>query len=261
MFDPLKNSISVKDLTVVYHEKPVIWDLDLQIPAQTICGIIGPNGSGKTTLLKSILGIIKPITGSVKIFDQSFDKKIHNIAYVPQRSGVDWTFPVSVYDVVMMGRYRHIPWLRKPSHHDIDIVHWALDKVQMTPYAQRHISQLSGGQQQRVFLARALAQESDIFMLDEPFAGIDSLTERLILKLLQQLRDQGKTMVVVHHDLLTVQEYFDWTLMMNIKHIACGPTKETVTPENLQKTYKADHQFGQKNDDKAKNLGHFHDSV
>lgn len=237
MFDSSKYIVQVKDLTVVYHEKPVIWDLDVQIPTASMCGIIGPNGSGKTTLLKSILGIIKPITGSIKICNEPFNQKIHNIAYVPQRNSVDWTFPVSVFDVVMMGRYQNLSWFAKPSPKDIEIVAWALDQVQMTPYADRHISQLSGGQQQRIFLARALAQQSDIFMLDEPFAGIDMVTEKLILRLLQQLRDQGKTIIVVHHDITTVQQYFDWTFMMNVRHIACGPTMSTVTPINLEKTF------------------------
>src|SRR3990167_7170068 len=154
--------ISIKDLTVVYHEKPVIWDLDLQIPAQSMCGIIGPNGSGKTTLLKSILGIITPITGTIKIFDQPYNKKKHSIAYVPQRNSVDWTFPVSVFDVVMMGRYAKLSWWQRPSKLDFEIARWAMDQVLMTPYKDRHISELSGGQQQRVFLARALAQQTSI---------------------------------------------------------------------------------------------------
>lgn len=236
-----RNIISVKDLTVVYHEKPVIWDLNLQIPQGSMCGIVGPNGSGKTTLLRSILGIITPITGTIKIFDEPFNKKNHNIAYVPQRNSVDWTFPVSVHDVVMMGRYDKLSWWQRPTQKDFEIVTWALEQVLMTPYQDRHISELSGGQQQRVFLARALAQQADIFMLDEPFAGIDMVTEQLILKLLKTLQSQGKTIIVVHHDLATVQQYFDWTFLMNVKHIACGPTMQTLTPMNIQKTFRATH--------------------
>lgn len=243
MLDPLNIIISIKDLTVVYHEKPVICDLNFQIPAQTMCGIVGPNGSGKTTLLKSILGIIKPITGSIKIFDQPYDKNKHAIAYVPQRNSVDWTFPISVHDVVMMGRYGHLSWWQRPTKNDFEIVAWALEQVQMTTYKDRHISQLSGGQQQRVFLARALAQQADIFILDEPFAGIDMTTEALILKLLQQLQSQGKTIMVVHHDVTTVLQYFDWTLLMNVKHIACGPTMQTLTELNLHKTFKTTQAF------------------
>ncbi len=236
-----KSIITVKDLTVVYHEKPVIWDLDLQIPQGSMCCIVGPNGSGKTTLLKSILGIIKPITGSIKIFDKPFHKSQHKIAYVPQKNSVDWTFPVSVHDVIMMGRYGALSWWQRPTKKDFEIVAWALDQVLMSPFKNRQISQLSGGQQQRVFLARALAQQTDIFMLDEPFAGIDMITEQLILKLLQKLQSQGKTIIVVHHDLTTVQQYFDWTFLMNIKHIACGPTAEILTQFNIAKTFKVTH--------------------
>lgn len=243
MHQQFKIIISVKDLTVVYDEKPVLWDLDVQIPVGSMCCIVGPNGSGKTTLLKSILGIIKPITGTIKIFDQPFDKKKHKIAYVPQRNSVDWTFPVSVSDVVMMGRYGQLYWWQRPSTKDFEIVDWALEQVLMTPYKNRHISQLSGGQQQRIFLARALAQKSDIFILDEPFVGIDMMTETLILNLLQKLQEAGKTIIVVHHDIATVKRYFDWTFLMNVKHIACGPTAQTLTPLNLQKTFHSSQVF------------------
>jgi manganese/zinc/iron transport system ATP- binding protein len=237
------NIIYVKDLTVVYHEKPVIWDLDAHIPQASMCAILGPNGGGKTTFLKSMLGIIKPVTGSFKIFDEPLNLNKHKIAYVPQRNSVDWTFPVSVHDVVMMGRYAYLSWWQRPTVKDFEIVSWALNQVLMEPYKNRHISQLSGGQQQRVFLARALAQQADIFMLDEPFAGIDIITEQLILKLLKQLQAEGKTIIVVHHDVHTVQQYFDWTLLMNVKHIACGPTKQTLNPLNLQKTFQTSQSF------------------
>lgn len=233
--------ISVKDLTVIYHKKPVIWDLDLHIPQASMCGIVGPNGSGKTTLLKSILGIIKPITGTITIFNEPLNIHKHKIAYVPQKNSVDWTFPVSVHDVVMMGRYGTLSWWQRPTKKDFEITAWALEQVLMTPLQNQHIGQLSGGQQQRVFLARALAQQADIFMLDEPFTGIDMITEQLILKLLQTLQNQGKTIVVVHHDLATVQQYFDWTFLMNVKHIACGPTMQTLTPNNVAKTFRATH--------------------
>lgn len=231
------HAIIVKDLTVVYQEKPVIWDLDLFVPHQTILGIVGPNGSGKTTLLKSILGIIEPITGSIKIDGLPFGQTTQTIAYVPQKNSVDWTFPVSVYDVVMMGRYKNLKWYQRPTKSDIEIVLWSLEQVQMTNYTHRHINQLSGGQQQRVFVARALAQQANILILDEPFNGIDSVTQQLILKLLHKLRDEGKTIIVVHHDLATVQEYFDWTFLMNVKHIALGPTASVLTKENIQKTF------------------------
>lgn len=246
MFDPKDNAIAVKDLTVAYHEKPVIWDLDFFVPQGTLLGIIGPNGSGKTTFLKSILGIIQPATGSIKIFGQPYSRTTHNIAYVPQKSSVDWSFPTDVFDVVLMGRYGHLSLCGRPTQKDHEIAHHALRMVNMEQFATRHISQLSGGQQQRVFLARALAQQADIFILDEPFAGIDIVTEQIILKLLQQLRDQGKTIMVVHHDITTVKKYFDWTFLMNIKHIALGPTEAVLTPENIANTFQAHNFF---NDD------------
>lgn len=229
-------AITIKDLTVVYEEKPVIWDLDLLIPQQIMLGIVGPNGSGKTTLLKSILGIIKPIAGSIKI-NQTTQTTTDYIAYVPQKNSVDWTFPVSVHDVVMMGRYNHISWYQRPTQNELDIVNWALEQVQMTNFAHRHISELSGGQQQRVFLARALAQQTNILILDEPFNGIDTFTEHLILKVLQTLKNQGKTIIVVHHDLTTVKQYFDWTFLMNVRHVALGLTDQVLTPENITKTF------------------------
>jgi manganese/zinc/iron transport system ATP- binding protein len=230
-------AITIKDLTVIYQEKPAIWDLDLNIPRQTMLGIVGPNGSGKTTLLKSILGIIKPITGSIKIYDSMQRETTEVIAYVPQKNSVDWTFPVSVHDVVMMGRYNHIRWYQRPTQHDLDMVAWALKQVQMTNYVDHHISQLSGGQQQRVFLARALAQKSNFLILDEPFNGIDTFTQHLILQVLQSLKNQGKTVIVVHHDLATVREYFDWTFLMNVRHIALGKTDQVLTQDNIQKTF------------------------
>lgn len=234
-----KHIISVKDLTVAYQERPVIWDLDFYAPAQTLLGIIGPNGSGKTTLLKSILGIIKPTTGNIKIQGQTYDRFKHNIAYVPQKNSVDWNFPTDVFDVVLMGRYKHLSWFSRPSKKDQEIAWQALEMVQMHNFAHRHISQLSGGQQQRVFLARALAQQANIFILDEPFVGIDIVTEHLILQLLQKLRSEGKTILVVHHDLSTVKKYFDWTFLMNVKHIANGPTHDVLTHQNITQTFGA----------------------
>ncbi|MBP9765183.1 metal ABC transporter ATP-binding protein [Candidatus Babeliales bacterium] len=234
--------INVKDLTVVYDEKPVLWDLDLQVPAQTMLGIVGPNGSGKTTLLKSILGIIKPITGTISI--QNNPSQGHaNIAYVPQKNTVDWTFPISVQDVVMMGRYHYLSWYQKPSKQDYEITQWALQQVHMHDLAHRHINELSGGQQQRVFVARALAQQAHILILDEPFNSIDMVTQQIILQLLNQLKQQGTTILVVHHDLNTVQNYFEWTFLMNIKHIALGPTQQVLTPDNIIKTFNTPFHF------------------
>lgn len=237
MLNTIKPAITIKDLTVVYNSKPVIWDLDLIIPQQTILGIIGPNGSGKTTLLKSIVNIIEPIAGTILIHENQQTQKKQSIAYVPQKNSVDWTFPINVYDVVMMARLAHLSWYQRPQKNDYDIVNWALEKVGMQNFKDRHISKLSGGQQQRVFIARALAQEADILILDEPFNGIDITTEQLILDLLHQLKKSGKTIVVVHHDLTTAQQYFDWTFLMNIKHIVLGPTNIVLTKENIEKTF------------------------
>lgn len=230
-------AISIKDLTVVYNAKPVIWDLDLIVPQKTILGVIGPNGSGKTTLLKSIVNIIEPIAGTISIHANPITKKAQTIAYVPQKNSVDWTFPINVYDVVMMARSANRSWYQRMESYDHEIVKWALEKVGMTDFKDRHISKLSGGQQQRVFIARALAQQADILILDEPFNGIDITTEQLILDLLHQLKNSGKTILVVHHDLTTVQKYFDWTFLMNIKHIALGPTNTVLTQENIEKTF------------------------
>ncbi len=239
MFNQIIPAITIKDLTVVYNSKPVIWDLDLTVPQKTILGIIGPNGSGKTTLLKSIVKIIEPIAGTISIHPNPITQKPQVIAYVPQKNSVDWTFPINVYDVVMMARLPHLKWYQRPQPTDHEIVTWALDKVGMINFKDRHISKLSGGQQQRVFIARALAQQADILILDEPFNGIDITTEELILNLLHQLKNSGKSIIVVHHDLMTVQKYFDWTFLMNVKHIALGPTNIVLTQENIEKTFQA----------------------
>lgn len=237
MSEQLIPAITIKDLTVVYNSKPVIWDLDLIIPQNVMLGIIGPNGSGKTTLLKTILKNITPITGTIKVTKNNLTDKDQCIAYVPQKNSIDWTFPINVYDVVMMARNIKLYWYQKPTKQDHEIVSWALEQVNMSNLQERHISQLSGGQQQRVFVARALAQQADILILDEPFSGIDVTTEQLILSVLQKLRDSGKTIIIVHHDLSTVQKYFDWTFLMNVKHIAVGPTSEVLTTENIIKTF------------------------
>jgi len=239
MSDQLLSAITIKDLTVVYNSNPVIWDLDLIVPQATFLGIIGPNGSGKTTLLKTILGNIKPIAGTITIHNNPTTNQHQTIAYVPQKNSVDWTFPINVYDVVMMARTTKLYWYQQAQKEDQAIVDWALEQVNMLNFKNRHISELSGGQQQRVFLARALAQQADILILDEPFNGIDLATEQLILSVLTKLKNSGKTVIVVHHDLHTVQKYFDWTFLMNVRHIALGPTKTVLTPENIKKTFQA----------------------
>ena len=197
--------LEIHDLTVAYHKKPVLYGIDLEVPAGNLVGILGPNGAGKSTLIKSIMGLIPQSSGWVKIFGKSYKKNAKRVGYVPQRESVDWDFPVNVMDVVLMGRFGNIGLFRRPSRKDREIAMACLEKVNMAPYAQRQISNLSGGQQQRVFLARALAKESDIYFLDEPFSGVDAATESAIIKILMELRDRGKTLIVVHHDLTTAK--------------------------------------------------------
>ena len=225
------------DLTVAYQEKPVLWDVDLDVPPGVLLSIVGPNGAGKTTLIKAILGLVRPAAGNVLIYDKPYAAQRRIVGYVPQRGTVDWDFPTNVLDVVMMGRYGALGWIRRPGRQEREQAMSALEKVGMEGYATRQISQLSGGQQQRVFLARALVQDSTVYLMDEPFQGVDATTERAIVDLLQELRANGKTVVVVHHDLQTVTDYFDWVMLLNIRRIASGPVEETFTPENLRETY------------------------
>lgn len=230
-------AIEVNDLTVAYLEKPVLWDVDLEVPGGTLMAIIGPNGAGKTTMLKAMMGLIQPAAGQVLIYGKPYREQRRLVGYVPQRGSVDWDFPTSVLDVVMMGRYGALGWIRRPGKKERELALQALEKVGMQDFAHRQISQLSGGQQQRVFLARALVQDAQIYLMDEPFQGVDAVTERAIVTLLQELRMAGKTVVVVHHDLQTVPEYFDWAALLNIRRIASGPVSEVFTEENLRQTY------------------------
>ncbi|MDT3764810.1 metal ABC transporter ATP-binding protein [Priestia filamentosa] len=229
--------IRVDNLTVAYHKKPVLQNVSFSIPEGKLIGIIGPNGAGKSTLIKAILGLIPKASGHVSIYDKPYEKQRSLVGYVPQRGSVDWDFPTNALDVVLMGRYRHIGWLKYPSKKDKQFAMECLNKVGMSAFAGRQISQLSGGQQQRVFLARALAQDAKVYFMDEPFVGVDAATEKAIITLLDELKKQGKTVLVVHHDLQTVQEYFDWVFLLNMRKIAIGPTEEVFTFDNLQTTY------------------------
>ncbi len=201
--------------------------------------IVGPNGAGKSTLIKAMLDLIKPISGNVLFNGASYKSQRKHIGYVPQSESVDWDFPADALDVVMMGRYGELGWLKRPKAKDKELAMEALEKLGMGEYADRQISQLSGGQQQRVFLARALVQEADIYFMDEPLKGVDAKTEGAIIELLKELRDQGKTLIVVHHDLQTVEEYFDWVVLLNTQIIASGPVEEAFTDENIRKTYRS----------------------
>jgi manganese/zinc/iron transport system ATP- binding protein len=230
-------AIEVNDLTVAYREKPVLWDVDLQVPAGVLMAIVGPNGAGKSTLIKAALGLVRAAAGQVLVHGRPYAEQRKLVAYVPQRGSVDWDFPTSVLDVVMMGCYGALGWLRRPGRKQRESAMAALAQVGMQDFGERQISQLSGGQQQRVFLARALVQDARLYLMDEPFQGVDAKTERAIVTVLQQLREEGKTVVVVHHDLETVSEYFDQVLLLNVRRIASGPVDEVFTEENLRLTY------------------------
>lgn len=229
--------LEVRDLTVAYHRRPVVQSVNLSLPEGHLVGVVGPNGAGKSTLLKAILGLVPAAAGEVSIFGRPYAERRSLVGYVPQRGSVDWDFPTDALDVVLMGRYGHLGWLRRPGAKDRDLAMECLRQVGMADFATRQISQLSGGQQQRVFLARALAQDARLYFMDEPFAGVDAATEKAIIALLGELKERGKTVVVVHHDLQTVREYFDWLVLLNMRVIAAGPTEGVFTVDNLQKAY------------------------
>jgi manganese/zinc/iron transport system ATP- binding protein len=234
-----KPALEINDLTVAYKFKPVLWDIDLDVPQGVMMAIVGPNGAGKSTLIKSILEIVKPIAGSVKILGQSYRNVRSEVGYVPQKGSVDWDFPTTVKDVVLMGTYGNLGWIRRPGKLQKNEAEKAIEKVGLSDFAHRQISQLSGGQQQRVFLARALVQDASIYFMDEPFQGVDATTEKAIINILKELRQRGKTVIVVHHDLQTVTDYFDWVTLLNVKKIASGPCAEIFNEENLELTYGA----------------------
>ncbi|WP_425618658.1 metal ABC transporter ATP-binding protein [Anatilimnocola sp. NA78] len=233
----MSSILDIHDVTVAYHRKPVLWDIDLTITSPCLAAVVGPNGAGKSTLIKSVLGLTPLASGLVTIFDQPVSKVRHRVGYVPQRESVDWDFPVTVLDVVLMGTYGRLGWFRRPGTNEHKLARECLAQVGMADYEGRQIGQLSGGQQQRVFLARALAQQAEIYFMDEPLAGVDALTERVIFDLLTRLRKEGKTIIVVHHDLRTVPLYFDFVALMNVRLVASGPVETTFTAENLRKTY------------------------
>lgn len=230
-------SIEAHNLTVSYNRKPVLWNIDFSLPMGQITGIIGPNGSGKTTLLKAVMGLVKSSSGYVKVFDQPLEKVRDRVSYVPQRESVDWDFPASVMDIVLMGRYRKNNLMKRISKADRDIAAEALEKVNMLEYSERQISQLSGGQQQRVFIARSLAQGADLYIMDEPFVGVDAATEAAILRLLSEMKKDGKTVIVVHHDLHTAKAYFDWIVLLNTRLVAAGPKEQIFNENLLQEAY------------------------
>jgi len=229
--------LEIHDLTVGYNHKPVLYGIDMEVEEGSLVGIIGPNGAGKSTLIKTVMGIMKAEDGYIKIFGETGKKAITRVGYVPQRESVDWDFPVTAMDVVLMGRFGHTRWYQRVSKRDRLFASECLEQMSMLPYADRQIGNLSGGQQQRVFLARALAQQSDLYLMDEPFEGVDAVTEKVIVELLKNLRDQKKTLLIVHHDLSTAKEYFDQLLLLNLRMVAYGQASEVFTNELLQRTY------------------------
>lgn len=230
-------ALQVADLYAGYPGHAVLEGVTFQLPMGSLTGVIGPNGAGKSTLLKAVLGLLEGVSGQVALLEGPLSQRRQRVAYVPQRSSVDWDFPASVFDVVLMGRYAHRPWWSRPGRADRQVVHAVLERVGLAELAERRISDLSGGQQQRTFLARALAQEAALYLLDEPLAGVDAASERVIMRELAAVREQGGAAVVVHHDLNTAASYFDHMLLLNRCVVACGPTPEVFVPAWLSKTY------------------------
>ncbi len=231
------NPLSVHAMTVAYEQKPVLWDIDYDAPGRSLIAIVGPNGAGKSTLIRACLGIIPYAAGTVEFWGKPYRESRQRVGYVPQRGSVDWDFPISALEVVVMGRYGKIGWLRPVTKSHRESARRYLEQVGMADFADRQINQLSGGQQQRVFLARALAQEAELYFMDEPFAGVDAATERAVVEVLRNLKRDGKTVICVHHDLVTVPEYFDEVLLLNTRVVAHGKVAEVFTQENLKRTY------------------------
>ena len=231
----IKNIVRVEDMTMAYHDKPVLWDVDMDIEEGSRTAIIGPNGAGKSTLLKGVLGLQKTLSGKVLIFGEPVKKVLKRIAYIPQTGSVNWNFPTTVLDVVLMGRYSHLGWIKRPGKQDKKIAMEALSMMGMEEFYNRQISQLSGGQRQRVFIARAIAQEAQLYFMDEPLAGVDKKTEGIIIDFLKKIQEEGRTSVVVHHDLNTLRDYFDHVVILNKRMIAQGEVKSVFTPDNLEK--------------------------
>lgn len=238
MITQIENPVlEIHDLTVSYDQTPVLWNVDFSLPAGKLIGILGPNGAGKSTLIKTVMGLISPTSGHVKIFDKPLNDVRSRISYVPQRESVDWNFPASVMDVVMMGTYGKLGLFKRPGKKERDLAQACLEQVGMSGFVKRQISELSGGQQQRVFIARALAQQADLYLMDEPFAGVDMATETAIFQLLKEMANAGKTVLVVHHDIHSAMNFFDWVIMLNLHLVASGPKDMVMTEELLRKTY------------------------
>lgn len=229
--------VMIQNLSVTYGTEPALWNICLDFPEGEMTAIVGPNGAGKSTLMKAVLGLVPITAGKVSVYGRPYSKNREKVAYVPQRGSVDWDFPTDALDVVQMGLYGRLGWFHRPNSKTRNLAMQCLDKVGLSDYADRQIGQLSGGQQQRVFVARALAQDAQIYLMDEPLNGVDAVTEKTVLSILNNLREEGKTIVMVHHDLRTVDKYFDWVVMVNRSLIDAGPIKQVFTKANLDRTY------------------------
>ncbi len=232
-------ALAVSRLTVAYRSAPVLWDVSLAVSPGRLVGVVGPNGAGKTTLLKAALGLVPKLAGTVRVLGEPYSPRRQSVAYVPQRGSVDWDFPIDVQRLVLMGSYGRLGWFRPAGRAEWGAVAGALDQVGLSDLASRQIGELSGGQQQRAFLARALVQAAPVYFLDEPFQGVDAVSERAVIGILRGLRDAGKTIVVVHHDLQTAADYFDEVVLLNVRKVAHGLSAEVLTPGNLARAYHA----------------------
>lgn len=233
-------ALLINNLSVNYEKTPALWDISVEVPQGKLVAIVGPNGAGKSTLIKAALGLIKPLSGTVAFFGLPLKKVRKKISYVPQRESVDWDFPITVFELVLMGRYGKLGLLRRPTKKDKEMAWSCLEAVGMEEFGKRQISQLSGGQQQRVFIARSLCQEADLYLMDEAFAGIDAASSEIVRGLLTKLKNAGKTVFVVHHDLETIARTYDWVLLLNMHVVACGPVSEVYTPEMIKRAYGTD---------------------
>ncbi len=232
------NSLEIKGLTVAYPGGRIaLWNASLVVPRGVLMAVVGPNGAGKTTLIKAVQNLVPVAAGRVSVFGNSYENSRKSVAYVPQRESVDWNFPASVADVVQMGTYSSLGWIKRPGKKEKIKTAAALRKTGMEGLGNRQIGEISGGQRQRVFIARALVQDADMYLMDEPFQGVDKTTEIAIAKLMREMKDNGKTIVMVHHDLQTVPDYFDWVTLLNKKVVANGPVGEVFTRENISSAY------------------------
>jgi manganese/zinc/iron transport system ATP- binding protein len=232
-------AIHIEDLTVAYDKEPALWDIDMEIPKGILLAVVGPSGAGKTTLLKAIVGLANPSAGHISLYGKPADKQRKIVAYVPSKTSVDWDFPLTIYETVLMGTYVDLGWFKRPNRESKAKTLDALGKVGMLEFKDKQIGELTGGQRQRVFLARALVQNASIYLMDEPFRGLDQPTEALFNETLQQLRDSGKTVLVTHNDVQTVKDYFDWALLINSRSIALGAMKTVLTKKNIRRAYEA----------------------